>query len=158
MSCQYTYVTDYYRLERLPEFQKNKTPRFDCTASTGSYPPFEEIANKSRVKRFFCYYNGLPDTFSQNAKKNAEMAITNTKNISSVFIPILNKHWLGYGDVKGTQDALLFVFNGDYTRMEIFVARGYKNNRKGLFNLLYDNELSEQLDMLRERAINQVNL
>ena len=86
------------------------------------------------------------------------MAITNTKNISSVFIPILNKHWLGYGDVKGTQDALLFVFNGDYTRMEIFVARGYKNNRKGLFNLLYDNELSEQLDMLRERAINQVNL
>ena len=158
MSCQYTYVTDYYLMERLPEFMKNKTPRFDCTASTGSYPLFEEMANKSRVKRFFCYYNGLPNSFSQHAKNNAEMAITNTKNISSVFIPTMNKCWLGYGDVKGTQDALLFVFNGDYTRMEIFVARGYKNNRKGLFNLLYDNELADQLDRLRERAINQVNI
>lgn len=158
MSGEYTYVTDYYRMERLPEFQKNKTPRFDCTASTGSYPAFEQIANKSRVKRFFCYYNGLPDSFSQNAKNNAEMAITNTKNISSVFIPILNKHWLGYGDVRGTQDALLFVFSGDYSVMEIFVARGYKNNRKGLFNLLYDNELAEQLDRLRERAVNLVNI
>jgi hypothetical protein len=150
-------LTDYYMLERLPEFLKNRTPRFDCTASTGEYPPFEDIASKSRVKRFFCYFNGLPNSFSENARNKAERCITNTKNISSVFIPILNKHWLGYGDVKGTQDALLFVFLWDYSRMEIFVARGHKNNQKRLFNLLYDNELMEEMDKLRNRTVNLVN-
>ena len=150
-------LTDYYLLERLPEFLKNRTPRFDCTASTGEYPPFEDLASKSRVKRFFCYFNGLPNSFSENAKNKAERCITNTKNISSVFIPVLNKHWLGYGDVKGTQDALLFVFSWDYSRMEIFVARGYKNNQKRLYNLLYDNELMEEMDKLRNRTVNQVN-
>ncbi len=150
-------LTDYYMLERLPEFLKNRTPRFDCTASTGEYPPFEDIASKSRVKRFFCYFNGLPNSFSEKAKNKAERCITNTKNISSVFIPVLNKHWLGYGDVKGTQDALLFVFSWNYSRMEIFVARGYKNNQKRLFNLLYDNELMEEMDKLRDRTVNLVN-
>lgn len=150
-------LTDYYRLERLAEFLMNRTPRFDCKASTGEYPPFEDIARKSRVKRFFCYYNGLPNSFSENAKNKAERCITNTNSISSVFIPSLDKQQLGYGDVKGTQDALLFVFSPDYSSMEIFVARGYKNNQKRLFNLLYDNELVEEMHRLRNRAVNQVN-
>lgn len=150
-------LTDYYRMERLPNFIKNRTPRFDCTASTGGYPLFEDIASRSRAKRFFCYYNGLPNSFSLSAKNNAEMAITNAKNISSVFIPVLNKNWLGYGDVKGTHDALLFVFSNDYSIMEIFIARGYKNNRKRLFDILYDNELCDELHQLRERAVNLVN-
>lgn len=150
-------LTDYYSLERLPEFLKNRTPRYDCTSSTGEYPPFEDIANKSRVKRFFCYYNGVPDSFSDRARNKAERAITNTKNISSVFIPILHKILLGYGDVKGTQDALLFVFSSDYSKMEIFVARGYKYNSKRLFNLLFDNELIDEMNRLRSRAINLVN-
>lgn len=147
------HLTDYYKLRRLPEYAENKTPRFDCVSSTGSYPQFEFIAQRSRVKRFFVYYNGIPDSFSSNAKNNAERAITNTRNISSVFIPTLNKPFLGYGDVRETQDAILFIFSYDYMEMEIFIARGLKNNQKQLYNLLYDNELFDEITILREKSI-----
>lgn len=147
------HLTDYYRLRRLPEFAENKTPRYDCIASTESYPHFELIAQRSRVKRFFFYYNGVPGTFSNHAKEKAERVITNTRNISSVFIPSLNKPHLGFGDVHGTLDALLFIFSSDYTEIELFVARGYKSNQKQLYNLLYDNELMDELNTLRSRAV-----
>ena len=88
-------ITDYYRLRILPENEGKKTVRFDTVASSGSYPLFENMAEKSKVKRFFCYYNGVPDTFSDRARQKAERAITKSScNISSVFIPNQLHHLL----------------------------------------------------------------
>ena len=145
-------LTDYYSLERLPENMSKRTPRYDTTASTGSYPLFESMAARSRVKRFFCYYNGLPDSFSNRAHQKAERAITNTKNISSVFIPYLDKPLYGYGDVKGSQDAILFIFSADYTRLELFIARGYRSNARALFQRFLDGGLNSELEILRGLA------
>lgn len=142
-------LTDYYCLDRLPENMNKRTPRYDTTASTGSYPLFESMAAKSRVKRFYCYYNGLPDSFSDRAHQRAERAITSTQNISSVFIPHLDKPLFGYGDVKGSQDAILFLFSADYTRMELFIARGYKSNARALFQRFLGGGLNNELEILR---------
>jgi phosphoenolpyruvate synthase/pyruvate phosphate dikinase len=60
---------------------------------------------------------------------------------------------LGYGDVKGTKDALLFVSNEDYTWMYVFVARGQKSNKTALYNLLADGELDEEIEELIKRAL-----
>jgi hypothetical protein len=43
-------LTDYYRMQ---EIKILKSHRYDCTASTGSYPSFEAIANSSKVERFY---------------------------------------------------------------------------------------------------------
>lgn len=142
-------LSDYYKLERLPEFANRKTPRYDCTASTGRYPLFERMAAASRVKRFFCYYNGIPGSFSDIARQQAERAITNTKNISSVFIPDLHSPLYGFGDVKGTLDAILFIFSPDYQTMEIFISRGNKMNQRGVYNLLVSGQLNGELAALR---------
>ena len=142
-------LTDYYKLQVIKVM---KSHRFDCTASTGEYPLFEEVAERARNGRFFCYYNGVPDTFSANAKRKADRAFTNKDNISSVFIPDLANPLKGYGDVKGTSDGLLFLFSDDYSTVEWFVARGYKNNIKNLFNMFTDGELEDELQMLRARA------
>ena len=147
-------LTDYYRLVRLQEYAQNKTPRFDGIASTGEYPKFEEMAARSKVKRFYCYYNGIPDSFSNRARQKAERAITSTKNISSVFIPNINKPLFGFGDVKGTQDAILFVFSADYNLMEIFIARGYKHQQRALYNAMVKGELSAEIYKIRQMAIN----
>ena len=148
-------LTDYYRMVRLQEYANNKTPRYDCVASTGEYPRFEEMASRSKVKRFYCYYNGIPDTFSNRARQKAERAITSTKNISSVFIPNISKPLFGYGDVKGTQDAILFVFSTDYNLMEIFIARGYKCNQKALYTAMMRGDLNVEINRIRQAAINQ---
>ena len=147
-------ITDYYRMVRLQEYANNKTPRFDCIASTGEYPMFQDMATRSKVKRFYCYYNGIPDSFSNRARQKAERAITSTKNISSVFIPNINKPLFGYGDVKGTQDAILFVFSADYNLMEIFIARGYKPQQKALYTSMMRGDLNDEIIRIRQHAIN----
>lgn len=143
-------LTDYYKMAKLPNC-KSKL-RFDCVASTGGYEPFEERAQRGRDKRFKFYYGGTPDTFTANAQRKADRAITDGESISSVFTPDLDNPLLGYGDTKGTNDALLFLFSEDYRQIEIFVARGLKNHSKGLFALYADGELSEEIEQLRAQA------
>lgn len=141
-------LTDYYLMK---EMKVLKSHRLDCVASTGEYLPFEAIAQRARDKRFFLYYNGVPDTFSADAKRKADRVITNGENISSVYIPDLEIPFLGYGDMKGTNDALLFLFSEDYKQLEIFIARGYKNDVRGLFTLFVDGELDAEMGKLRKR-------
>ena len=143
-------LTDYYKMAKLPNC-KSKL-RFDCVASTGGYEPFEERAQRGRDKRFKFYYGGTPDTFTANAQRKADRAITDGESISSVFTPDLDNPLLGYGDTKGTNDVLLFLFSEDYRQIEIFVARGLKNHSKGLFALYADGELSEEIEQLRAQA------
>lgn len=143
-------LTDYYKMAKLPNC-KSKL-RFDCTASTGGYESFEQRALNCRDKRFKFYYGGTPDTFSATAQRKADRAITDGTNISSVFITDLDKPLLGYGDINGTNDAVLFLFAEDYRAMELFIARGLKNNVKGLYNLFADGELDEEINALRKQA------
>lgn len=142
-------LTDYYKMR---EIKVLKSHRFDCVASTGEYEPFEAIAQRAKVKRLFFYYNDVPDTFSANAKRRTDRIITNGDNISSVFIPDVKTPCKGYGDTRGTNDGLLFLFSDDCKEMEVFVARGYRNNIKNLYSLFLDGELDEEIDELRRRA------
>lgn len=141
-------LTDYYNFGKLPE-QKSKT-RFDCVSSTASYMEFEALRNKAG--ELFVYYGDIPNYFKGDVRRKAGKAITKTKNISSVFVPNIER-LIGYGDIKGTQDAILIVFNDSYTQMEIYVSRGQKNNIAGLYNLFADGELDKEMDSLRGRAV-----
>jgi len=143
-------LTDYYKMAKLPTC-KSKL-RLDCIASTGSYEPFEARATKTREKRFKFYYGTTPEQFKAEAKRKGGMAITDTENLTSVYTPDLDNPLMGYGDMVGTQDALLFLFAEDYKGVEVFVARGLKNHIRGLFNLYTDGELTEEIKALRERA------
>lgn len=144
-------LTDFYRFEKLPE-QKSKM-RIDCIGSTKTYPDFETMRNKAGS--LFFYFGDVPCQFGGDVCRRADMAITKVKNISSVYVPDVTKRF-GYGDVRGTQDALLFLFKNDYREMEIFVARGQKNNRCQLYNLLSDGELEEEIGELRKRLVTEI--
>jgi hypothetical protein len=143
-------LTDYYKMAKLPTCKSKQ--RFDCVSSTGEYEPFEERAQRCRDKRFKFYYGDTPDTFSADVHRKTERSITDTTNISSIYTPDLDNSLLGYGDVANTNDALLFVFSEDYQQIEIFVARGMKNHQKGLFDLMVDGELDDEMSVLRRQA------
>jgi len=141
-------LTDYYKFEHL-QGTKSKS-RLDCTASTGSYTELEILRNKKGY--LFVYVTDVPDSFGGRLKRKADKAITKTKNISSVYVPDIENN-LAYGDIRGTQDAILIVKTIDYKFMEIFVARGQKNNRVQLYNLFSDGELNEDVRELRKQSI-----
>lgn len=140
-------LTDYYLMQKLPD-QKSKL-RFDCTASTGKFPELEALRNKKGS--LFMYYGDVPESFGHRGPRRATKALTNQKNISSIFVSDVTK-LLAYGDVRGTQDGLLLIFNDDYTQIELFVARGQKKNIVQLYNLLADGELQQEIEELRQRA------
>lgn len=162
-------LTDYYRFERLAGTIAKL--RIDCTASTKSYDPMEEKrATKAlrhtdkrdgcNVGDLFCYFGDVPDSFGGDIHRKADKALTKTKNISSIYVPDAKSNF-GYGDMKGTADALLFVFHNaivtdgrlnDGAAIEIFVARGLAKDRLALFNELTDGLLDEEMEYLRNQS------
>lgn len=162
-------LTDYYCFERVASKSKS---RMDCTASTGSYPELEKERatkpNKATEKRdatnvgdLIIYFGDVPEAFGGSAHRKADKAITiKGKNLSSIYVPDPATNF-GFGDVRGTADALLFVFedmeivNGTISQgaaIEVFIARGKSKDRVPLFNLLCDGELDEEMSELRARA------
>lgn len=144
-------ITDYYKFERLPE-TKSKT-RLDCTLSTKGYPELETLRNKQGS--LFLYFGDIPENFKADAKRKADKCLTKGKSISSLYVPDILKP-LAYGDFKGTTDALLIVFSADYSSFELLVARGQRNNRVALFQLLVDGEFSQEIETLRKLAVTEL--
>jgi len=163
-------LTDYYKFERVATKAKL---RLDCTASTGSYPEFEEKratkATRATEKRdatnvgdLVIYFGDVPDNFGGNVHRKADKGITiKGKNLSSVYVPDPQSGF-AYGDFRGTADALLFVFHDCSVVdgrlqagaiIEVFIARGESKNRVPLYNLLSDGELDEEMEALRQHAV-----
>lgn len=162
-------LTDYYRLERVAT--KAKT-RLDCTASTESYPDFEEkraTKNKRASLHFdptnigdlVVYYGDVPDTFGGDVHRKADKSLTiKGKNLTSIYIPDPASN-IAFGDVRGTSDAVLLVFhnfevvNGMVQRgawLDVFIARGQAHNKQNLWVLACDGEFAEEMSQLIESA------
>jgi len=140
-------LTDYYKGEHLPDAAKT---RYDVTASTGNYEPFQtKLKNKKNGLQF--YFGDVPDRFRFSGKDKPDKAITKGDNISSVFVPDV-KLPFGFGDINHTTDAILLIFSNDWQVIEIFIARGQRNNRRNLYHLLCDNELESEIEILRNQA------
>lgn len=146
-------LTDCYLFEKLAG-TKSKT-RYDCTLSDRNHPFFETLRNKKGVL-FVHLVNA--DYVKASHQRQTDTKISNSKgHISSVYMPEITLP-LAYGDIKGTKDALLFVFSEDHSQMWVFVARGQKHNKKVLFSLLVDGELDEEIEELKKRTLPESEL
>lgn len=143
--------TYYYKGLKDP----NKKTRFDVVVSTGSYGLFErQLINKREPNAggLSFYVVDRPGHWGTRWQRQTDKALTKAKwNISSIIVPDPNI-LIGYGDVKNTQDALIFIMNKDWTEMEIFIACGQKNNKLNLFQLIADGELIDEMNSLRKKA------
>ena len=144
-------ITDYYKF-----VHHNGTKyRFDCEMSTQSYDPFEILKNK---KDELVVYISENTHTKAGQKGKADLAISKTKHISSIYRPDVETS-LGWGDVN--QDALLFRFTDfklskdgfmEDATIEIFVARGYRTDRQNLYAMFADGELDEEIQMIVEKS------
>ncbi len=144
--------TDCYLLEKLTEAEY----RFDVVASTQSYELFESLwinKKKFNVGGLSINYVDRPINWKGKESRAPEKALTkNNINISSVFIPDLKNRLVGYGDINGTKDALILLFNEQYTSIEIFVARGYANDLQALYSAIKEGEFNDELALLRQKT------
>lgn len=149
-------LTDYYNAEKLQELSAKY--RFEVTRSTSEYDLFQRLLeNKRKPNVGGLSFNFVPRSTKWEGVEVPDNAITKgSTNITSVYIldPSLP---YGFGDIKGTNDACLVVFNSDFkekglTTIELFIARGQKHNRKNLWYELVDGELDHELEILRKRS------
>ncbi len=151
-------LTDYYRFEKL-EGQKSRM-RIDCTASTRSYDPLERYRDKKGMLK--CYIGD--NTYTKAGQSGrSDLSLSYKDHISSIFAPDIKlPFW--YGDFHNTADAALLVCHNvafidgaiqPGAEIEVFVARGQRANRQGLFNMLVDGELSGEVEELKKRAVTE---
>lgn len=169
-------LTDYYCFERMATKAKH---RMDCTASTNSYPEFEDRrkakAQRETEKRdainvgdLLIYWVAPDGHIRADRKRKADRSITiNRDNLSSVYnVQREGNGWFAYGDFKGTTDALLFIYNVSEVNatiqagavIEIFVARGWADKCNTLCNLYSDGELDEEIEVLRKQVTKSVTV
>ena len=139
-------LTDFYQGEKLPNSAKT---RYDITASTGSYEPFEILLKNKKGELSF-YFGDAPSCFRFSGRDRPDKAITRGVNISSVFVPDPSSPF-AYGDIRGTSDALIMMIHEDYRIIELFIARGQKNNRRNIYTLVVDGELDNEIIQLRKK-------
>ena len=139
-------IDGYYLFVKNPE---GKT-RYDEQASTGNYAPFETLRNARG--ELFLHYGPPPERFNYSSpKRRPDRVLTKGGNVSGVFVPDPMLPY-AYGDVKGTTDALLFVFSPDQTVIEIFIIKGHKHNQHNYYLLLCEGELDGELERFRRAA------
>lgn len=162
-------LTDYYKFKRTAT--KSRT-RMDCVASTHSYPELEarRLSNGCRANArqdatiagaIVAYYTDIPPTFRGAARRKAEKNLNiKGENVTSIYTPDPNSN-CGYGDFRGTSDAMLFVFKDLNTvngaiqpdgEIEVFIARGKSHDRVALWNLLSDGGMDSEMNFLRAAA------
>ena len=147
-------LTDYLKGKKLTEAKS----RFDVVASSESYDFLESLLiNKRGFNVGGTSFNCVtrPDRWK---KKNASLAICKgSHNITSLIRPDINLPY-ATGDINGTNDAAIFIFNTDHREagiksIEVFIARGLKHDFNSLWDLLIDGELNPEMEILRERAV-----
>ena len=146
-------LTDYYKAVKMTDAES----RYDVTNSTQSYEPFESLLiNKRKFNIGGLSFNYVlrPATFKGIDGRRPDMAITKGNvSISSVYVPDLLKKLLAHGNINGTNDALIFVFSADMQIIELFIARGYKNDETALYQMVKAGELDAEMEALRAIAI-----
>jgi hypothetical protein len=147
-------LTEYYSFKRLSDAKC----RLDAIASTGDYDLFESLLINRKVFNIGGLSLNLvqrPDKW--NGKKTDFALTKGSNNITSIKRPDLNSPF-GYGDIRGTQDGCILVFNPDFKEtginsIEIFIARGCRNDTNSLWDLFTDGELNHEVEALRKRSV-----
>lgn len=145
--------TAYYRFDKLAT---KSVYRLDCVAATNNYKPFEAMrAAKKRGDTnrgdLFVYLLDVPKQFGGDIHNKATKSLTTSKgkNLSSIITPDHASRY-AYGDVMGTNDAILFVV--DMPAVEVYIFQGKAQQKRKIWEMACRGQLDEQLKAMRAAA------
>ncbi|RKD90419.1 hypothetical protein [Mangrovibacterium diazotrophicum] len=129
--------------------------RFEIVAYTTEHVKFHVLLmNKRKPNRGGLSINFVPRPSNWGGQEMPDMAFTKgSENISSIIFPEPGLPY-GYGDIKGTDDALSVILNDDFSICGITTIEIFK--RKNIWIELVEVELDHELDFLRKSAFNLI--
>jgi hypothetical protein len=146
--------TEYYRGVQL---SFDSITRYDIDLRKGVYPVFEaNLVNKRKFNigglsfRYMSY-----DHSKAHTERVPDMCLKRDAfHISGVYVTDILNSKIAYGDVHTTNDAIILLISEDSRTIEIFIARGKKNDVKLLFSAVKNGELNNEMESLRLEAVN----
>jgi len=150
-----SHITAYYQLEKLPEaikaqFNIKSKARLDCVAhfSLLNDQPLSQFISK---KKQMCFYCSAPENYIiANAKRIADIGLSNGSHLSSIYIPHIDHPEYGYGDFAN--DCLLFKLNNDLSAIDMFLIKNGKTLKGQYFQRFIDGELDDEIEAIKQQA------
>lgn len=98
--------TDCYQFIKV----EGKKTRYDSGISTYSHPFFEDLRN-NKSGELTIYLVDRPDQWGGSTERRSDKALTKSdQNISSLIFPDPTVN-IAYGDIRGTEDAIILQFD-----------------------------------------------
>lgn len=144
-------LTNLYVTEKALD----RKTRFNVSRATHDHDFLEALltSKKDREGSLSLYLVNRPKKF-KGSDVTDKSVTKGSFNISGLYYPDPEIP-IAYGDINGTEDALIFRNNPDtengITRLEIFVAAGQKHNKRNLYFLFVDGELDHEVEILKSR-------
>src|ERR1043166_7145889 len=115
------------------KFKKDLTKKTKFNLVSYSKPVYEPL-------NFPVIYQTItPEHINAHSKRKSDFGISaKGKWLSQVYIPDFSNRYKGFGDVKGTQDLILFNLSTD--EIELFILRGKKNYAGMIMTIFLDNK------------------
>lgn len=167
-------IAAYYKLALLPDeirtANKIKSKaRLDCIAFTdlvaGGYKGLTNFVNSKG--QLFVYKTPCKDFVNTDRKRLAEWSLTNSINLSSIYIEDFDFPEMGYGYPNANRllsngsinpqfdfrnDGYLFLINPDYTIIELFIIPDGRNLISAYYQRMIDNGFDDEVKKLREQS------
>lgn len=125
--------------------------RYTTIQSTGDYEPLERLSN-GNCSVPWLYVTNIPDRWSNKAHKRPCTLNTGKANISGLTFPnVVQYPNVAYGDIQGTNDAVLVIFSESRERINVLVFEGCRLVASELWSSYVSGGLSTELERVRPR-------
>lgn len=145
-------IDGYLRFERDPSARSKS--RLEMVSASMDLLPF---IDPNKTGRSWIYFSENQNYIKAAPGREPRATITSRRgnHITSMFTPSIDQNQLGYGDINGSQDALLFILeiaDGCIKAVVVLLAKGKKNVAYSLFQLLQDGELDQEINTLKKQT------
>jgi hypothetical protein len=137
-------ITHYLKYRKVPD----RKTRFDLFKY--SEPIYNIDSFKPLVKPFI-YVCRNPHIKANTCRKSDIQVSWNGNHLTSVYFFDTDKPELAYGDIINSDDLIIFLIIDDI--VEMFILKGKKNFLSMIVDILIDNELNQEIEIFRNRAI-----
>jgi len=133
------------------KYKKNRDRKTRYDLDSYCEPVYDNDSFKPLIKPFI-YVCRNPNIKATTCRKSDIQISWNSKNLSSVYSIDIEKPEFAYGDINFTNDLILFIIKDDI--IELFILKDKKNYSSMIIDILIDDELNQEIEFLRNRAVN----
>lgn len=138
-------------IDSYTRYRRDPTKKTKCLleAYSQAYEPLHRPSK--RTGQVVLYVTQVPECIQAHASRKPALTLIGAGSfyLSGVFMPDIERPGVGFGDVQGTEDSLLFIQSD--AQVELFVSKGKKTFGFQIFSMFADGDQDLQAEIADHR-------